>query len=64
MRARRRTFAGPGYGANYRTGDAVDAAVRSRLLEASAKTQSEAALAAANAQVFTVEQHLKAVRYL
>jgi alpha-1,6-mannosyltransferase len=54
------TFAGPGYAETYRAGDAVDAAgAILRLLDGERKTQSEAALAAADAQVFTVEQHFE-----
>jgi alpha-1,6-mannosyltransferase len=54
------TFAGPGYAEIYRAGDAVDgAAAILRLLEGERKTQSQAALAAADAQVFTVEQHFE-----
>ena len=54
------TFAGPGYAQTYRTGDAVDAAgAILRLLAGDRKIQSEAALAAANARVFNVEQHFE-----
>ena len=54
------TFAGPGYAETYRTGDAVDGAgAILRLLAGDRATQSRAALAAANAQVFTVEQHFE-----
>ncbi|HMH64779.1 MAG TPA: glycosyltransferase, partial [Rhizomicrobium sp.] len=54
------TFAGPGYAQTYRAGDAVDGAgAILRLLAGDRATQSRAALAAANAQVFTVEQHFE-----
>ena len=54
------TFAGPGYAETYRAGDAADAAQAIlRLLAGDRMTQSRAALAAANAQVFTVEQHFE-----
>jgi alpha-1,6-mannosyltransferase len=54
------TFAGPGYAQTYRAGDPVDAAgAILRLLAGSRADQSRAALAAANAQVFTVEQHFE-----
>jgi alpha-1,6-mannosyltransferase len=52
------TFAGPGYAETYRTGDAADGAdAILRLLAGDRAEQSKAALAAADAQVFTVEQH-------
>jgi alpha-1,6-mannosyltransferase len=54
------TFAGPGYAETYRTGDAADgAAAILRLLDGDRATQSRAAAAAADAQVFTVEQHFE-----
>ena len=54
------TFAGPGYAETYRTGDAQDAAgAILRLLAGERSVQSSAALAAADAQVFTVEQHFE-----
>jgi alpha-1,6-mannosyltransferase len=54
------TFAGPGYAETYRAGDAADGAEAIlRLLSGDRATQSRAALAAANAQVFTVEQHFE-----
>jgi alpha-1,6-mannosyltransferase len=54
------TFAGDGYAETYRTGDAVDASgAILRLLAGDRPTQSRAALAAANAQVFNVEQHFE-----
>lgn len=54
------TFAGPGYAETYRAGDAADGAQAIlRLLAGDRMTQSRAALAAANAQVFTVEQHFE-----
>src|SRR6185295_6514967 len=49
------TFAGPGYAETYHAGNAADGAQAIlRLLSADRTTQSRAALAAANAQVFTV----------
>jgi alpha-1,6-mannosyltransferase len=54
------TFAGPGYAETYRAGDAADGAdAILRLLSGDRATQSRAALAAADAQVFTVEQHFE-----
>jgi alpha-1,6-mannosyltransferase len=54
------TFAGPGYAETYRTGDAADAAgAILRLLAGDRAIQSRAALAAADAQVFNVEQHFE-----
>ena len=54
------TFAGPGYAETYRTGDAQDAAAAIlRLLSGERSTQSRAAVAAADAQVFNVEQHFE-----
>ena len=54
------TFAGPGYAETYRAGDATDgAAAILRLLDGDRAAQSRAAAAAANAQVFTVEQHFE-----
>jgi alpha-1,6-mannosyltransferase len=54
------TFAGPGYAETYRTGDADDAAgAILRLLAGERAVQSRAALAAADAQVFNVEQHFE-----
>ncbi|MBW8708804.1 MAG: glycosyltransferase [Alphaproteobacteria bacterium] len=54
------TFAGPGYAETYRAGDAADgAAAILRLLAGDRPTQSRAALAAAGAQVFNVEQHFE-----
>ena len=55
------TFAGPGYAETYRAGDAVDGAgAILRLLAGDrAGAIAGAALAAANAQVFTVEQHFE-----
>jgi alpha-1,6-mannosyltransferase len=54
------TFAGPGYAETYRAGDAADGAEAIlRLLSGDRAAQSRAALAAANAQVFTVEQHFE-----
>ena len=60
------TFAGPGYAETYRAGDAADGAdAILRLLSGDRAEQSKAALAAADAQVFTVEQHFdQAVRDL
>jgi len=52
------TFAGPGYAETYRAGDAADGAdAILRLLSGDRAEQSKAALAAADAHVFTVEQH-------
>jgi alpha-1,6-mannosyltransferase len=52
------TFAGPGYAQTYRAGDAVDGAgAILRLLSGDRAAQSRAALAAADARVFNVEQH-------
>jgi alpha-1,6-mannosyltransferase len=54
------TFAGPGYAQTYRAGDPVDGAgAILRLLAVDRATQSRAALAAADAQVFNVEQHFE-----
>jgi alpha-1,6-mannosyltransferase len=54
------TFAGPGYSETYRAGDAADgAAAILRLLDGDRGAQSRAAAAAADAQVFTVEQHFE-----
>ncbi|HKY19357.1 MAG TPA: glycosyltransferase [Rhizomicrobium sp.] len=54
------TFAGPGYAEVYRAGDAADGAdAIARLLSGDRAAQSRAALAAADAQVFTVEQHFQ-----
>ena len=54
------TFAGEGYAQTYRAGDAADGAnAILRLLSGDRATQSKAALAAANAQVFNVEQHFE-----
>ena len=54
------TFAGEGYAETYRAGDAVDGAgAILRLLAGDRQTQSQAALAAADARVFTVEQHFE-----
>jgi alpha-1,6-mannosyltransferase len=54
------TFAGPGYAETYRAGDPVDgASAILRLLAGDRKAQSRAALAAADAQVFNVEQHFE-----
>lgn len=54
------TFAGPGYAETYRTGDAEDAAAAIlRLLSGDRAEQGRAALAAADAQVFNVEQHFE-----
>ncbi|HEX4177428.1 MAG TPA: glycosyltransferase [Rhizomicrobium sp.] len=54
------TFAGPGYAETYRAGDAEDGAgAILRLLSGDRKVQSRAALAAADAQVFNVEQHFE-----
>ena len=54
------TFAGPGYAETYRAGDAVECAEAVlRLLAGDRAEQSRAALAAADAQVFTVEQHFE-----
>ena len=54
------TFAGPGYAETYRTGDADDAAAAIlRLLSGDRAEQGRAALAAADAQVFNVEQHFE-----
>lgn len=54
------TFAGPGYAETYRVGDAVDGAgAILRLLSGDRKAQSRAAQAAADARVFTVEQHFE-----
>ncbi len=54
------TFAGPGYAETYRTGDADDAAgAILRLLAGERAVQSRAAVAAADAQVFNVEQHFE-----
>ena len=54
------TFAGPGYAETYRTGDADDAAAAIlRLLAGDRAEQGRAALAAADAQVFNVEQHFE-----
>jgi alpha-1,6-mannosyltransferase len=54
------TFAGPGYAETYRTGDAEDAAgAILRLLAGDRAEQGRAALAAADAQVFNVEQHFE-----
>jgi len=54
------TFAGPGYAETYRAGDAVECAdAILRLLAGDRAEQSRAALAAADAQVFTVEQHFE-----
>ena len=54
------TFAGPGYSQTYRAGDADDAAEAIlRLLSGDRAAQSRAALAAADAQVFHVEQHFE-----
>jgi len=54
------TFAGPGYAETYRTGDAEDAAAAIlRLLAGDRAEQGRAALAAADAQVFNVEQHFE-----
>jgi alpha-1,6-mannosyltransferase len=54
------TFAGPGYAETYRTGDAAEGAdAILRLLAGDRATQSRAASAAADAQVFTVEQHFE-----
>lgn len=54
------TFAGPGYAETYRAGDAQDAAAAIlRLLAGDRPAQSRAALAAADAQVFHVEQHFE-----
>lgn len=54
------TFAGPGYAETYRAGDAADGAgAILRLLSGERAAQSRAALAAADARVFTVEQHFK-----
>jgi alpha-1,6-mannosyltransferase len=52
------TFAGPGYAETYRTGDPADCAgAILRLLAGERAEQSKAALGAADAHVFTVEQH-------
>jgi alpha-1,6-mannosyltransferase len=52
------TFAGPGYAETYRAGDAAEgAAAILRLLSGDRAAQSRAAQTAADAQVFTVEQH-------
>jgi alpha-1,6-mannosyltransferase len=52
------TFAGPGYAETYRAGDAAEGAdAILRLLSGDRAAQSRAALAAADAHVFTVEQH-------
>jgi alpha-1,6-mannosyltransferase len=54
------TFAGPGYAEIYRAGDASDgASAILRLLAGDRAVQSRAALAAADARVFTVEQHFE-----
>jgi alpha-1,6-mannosyltransferase len=54
------TFAGPGYAQTYRAGDPVDGAgAILRLLAGERAEQSRAALAAANAHVFNVEQHFE-----
>ena len=54
------TFAGPGYAETYRTGDAEDAAAAIlRLLAGDRAEQRRAALTAADAQVFNVEQHFE-----
>jgi alpha-1,6-mannosyltransferase len=54
------TFAGPGYAETYRAGDAADGAQAIlKLLSSDRDTQSRLALEAANAQVFTVEQHFE-----
>jgi alpha-1,6-mannosyltransferase len=54
------TFAGPGYAEIYRVGDASDGAdAILRLLAGDRAAQSRAALAAADARVFTVEQHFE-----
>ena len=54
------TFAGPGYAEIYRAGDAADgAAATLRLLDGDRAAQSKAAAAAADAQVFNVEQHFE-----
>jgi alpha-1,6-mannosyltransferase len=54
------TFAGPGYAETYRAGDAADGAQAVlKLLSGDRDVQSRAALDAANAQVFTVEQHFE-----
>lgn len=54
------TFAGPGYAETYHAGDAAGGAdAILRLLSGDRAAQSRAALAAANAQVFTVEQHFE-----
>ena len=54
------TFAGPGYAETYRAGDAADGAQAVlNLLSGDREVQSRAALDAANAQVFTVEQHFE-----
>ena len=54
------TFAGAGYAETYRAGDAVDASgAILRLLSGDRKTQSRAAVAAADARVFNVEQHFE-----
>jgi alpha-1,6-mannosyltransferase len=54
------TFAGPGYAETYRTGDAEDAAAAIlRLLAGDRAEKRRAALTAADAQVFNVEQHFE-----
>ncbi len=54
------TFAGPDYAETYRAGDAADgAAAILRLLSGDRKAQSRAAQVAADARVFTVEQHFE-----
>jgi alpha-1,6-mannosyltransferase len=54
------TFAGPGYAETYRPGDANDAAAAIlHLMGGDRAAQSRAALAAADARVFTVEQHFE-----
>ena len=54
------TFAGPGYSETYRAGDAADgASAILRLLAGGRTAQSCAALEAADARVFNVEQHFE-----
>lgn len=54
------TFAGPGYAETYRAGDASDGArAILQLLSGDRAAQSQAAAAAADAQVFNVEQHFE-----
>ena len=54
------TFAGHGYAETYRAGDAADgAAAILRLLSGDRKAQSQAARAAADTRVYTVEQHFE-----